>query len=128
MKAQIEILTRTPRKSSRFHATGSLDRCAEGGTVVYPIEDDSSSLQLFWDRVVMKRRGSQSFDADFCVGNSFFSIEVGGQTAQIPLLTRLCKVFFSDCEIFCRLSYDLGSEQIQKFSLKIHIKVISEEL
>lgn len=128
MNVQIVIVTRTMGKVSRFCAIGNSDRVSEGAEITYPIEGDTSTLTLFRDRILLKRRGSSCFDAEFLHGkSSFFRMSARDAAAELPLFTHVCKSFFSESEIFSKLFYDLGSGPSQKFFLKIHIKLITEQ-
>ena len=128
MDVKIEIVTRTLGKTTRFCADGKSWRTEEGVCVTYPTEGDISSLALSPARAVMKRRGLHEFEAAFSAGEtSSMAISFQGHRSAIPLVTKVYKIFFSGSDVFLRLVYELGSDPSQKFSLKIQIKVISEE-
>lgn len=127
MKARIEIQTRTLQKTSHFSAVGELERIKEGARIVYPIEGDVSTLEIFPLRALLKRRGENNFDAEFSAQKpSLFRMSLHDASADLPLFTHVYKSFISD-EIFLRLTYDLGTgSTLQKYSLKISIRVLSE--
>lgn len=129
MDARIEIVTRTLGKTSRFCAVGNFERRAEGAAITYPIEGDLSTLELFASHAVLGRRGGNSFFADFSVGKpTVFRVSLDGKEAEISVFTHSYNLFIHEAEIFSRLVYDLNTgRSSQKFSLKIHIQVISEE-
>ena len=128
MRSQIEIETRTLGKTSRFRAIGDIDCIAEGAAITYPIEGDVSKLEFFRDRIILTRRGHTSFDAVFSLGQiSAFRFSDGDNFSELSVLTSVCKSFFSGSELHARLGYDLGTGPSQHFSLRIKIKVLSED-
>ncbi len=129
MKANIEIETQTCGKTTRFRASGSVERRDGGVLVSYPIEGDLSTLELYPSCAVLQRRGEVRFDATFRENEgTLFRMSLRDGAAELPILTKHYKSFISDPEIFCRLSYDLQTDKmLQRFSLRIRIKVFSEE-
>ncbi len=129
MTSRIEIATRTLGKTSRFDAIGTLDRREEGAVITYPIEGDVSSLEIFHSHLILDRRGENDLHALFSVGeHGIFRMSFAGRVSELPIFTHIYKVYFSQSEIFLRLTYDLGSgPSSQKFFLKIHIQVLSED-
>lgn len=129
MVVQIEIVTRTLGSAARFCAFGEAVRTADGVSVEYPTDGDISTLEIILDRAVMRRRGLQSLDAVFSAGETTsFRISFQNHVSELSVFTSACKSHFSGSDIFLRLNYELGLSPSQKFSLKIHIKVLSEEL
>lgn len=127
MDAKIEIVTRTLGKTTRFCADGKLERTSDGACITYPVEDDVSTLHLSAARAVMQRRGIHEISADFSAGEtSSMMITFQGHHSTIPLFTNVYKIFFTDSDIFLRLGYEFCAEFSQKFSLRIHIQVLSE--
>ena len=129
MNARIEIETRTLGETSHFSAIGNLKRRAGGAAVIYPIERDISTLELFGHEASIKRCGETTFEVLFRDGeSSVFRLTFGENVAEIPVFTSVYKISFQWPEIFAELVYELKSGQLsQSFSLKIHIEVISEE-
>ena len=126
MIARIEILTRKSQDTSRFLAVGKLERIENGVRMVYPIEGDESTLEIFPTRAVLKRRGETNYDAEFLAKKpSYFRLSLQDNAADLPIFTHVFKSFISDPDIFLNLTYDLdtGSE-LQKFFLKISIHVL----
>lgn len=127
MKARIEILTRTLQKTSHFSAVGELERIGDGARIVYPIDGDVSTLEIFPSHAILKRRGENNFDAEFSASTpTLFHMSLQGASADLPIIPRVYKSFISD-EIFLRLTYDLDTgSDLQKFYLKISVRVLSE--
>lgn len=127
MKARIKILTQTLGRKSLFEGEGELDRIGDGFRMCYLIEGDEASLDLFADRIIMRRSGMSELFAEFSEEQKFsLRITLGGERTEIPLVTRVLRCRFGERELNARLVYDLAFTELQRFYLQIFIK-ISEE-
>ncbi len=129
MNAKVKIFTETEGEKSVFEAP-CIPLFPPGGVGIrYPIEGDTGTLEIFGDRLLMRRFGSSELSAEFSAGQkSFFTIESGGAAAKIPLFTETYSVDrFSD-GLTVALAYVLDfGKVLQKFRLSVLIQGISED-
>lgn len=129
MGAGVKILTETEGEKSVFEAP-CVPLFPPGGVGIrYPIEGDTGTLEIFGDRLLMRRSGSSELSAEFSEGQrSIFSIGSNGAAAKIPLFTETYSVdrFSDGLSVTLVYVLDFG-KVLQKFRLSVLIQGISED-
>ncbi len=124
---RVEIVTQTEGRRTRFSARGLLSR-GTPSTVTYAGEDGETVLTVCKEFLGMRRTGETASEARFCVGEEGqFRLTALGKTAALPLVTERYRAVFRKDGIFLHLVYKLFYPSPQIFSLKIAIRIISEE-
>ncbi|MGN1078173.1 MAG: DUF1934 family protein [Candidatus Gallimonas sp.] len=125
----VEIVTRTEGDTGVFRAPGRLSRTADGFSVRY--RDDSDEVYLFahTDRFTMERRGECALACTFRKGvPGRMVFRLAGKETALPVNATAYFLRKSDEGYSVVLGYELGdSAFLQKFRLKITVKIISEE-
>lgn len=129
MGAEVKILTETEGERTVFEAPCVPVFPPGGVGIRYPIEGDTGTLEIFCDRLLMRRSGSSELSAEFSAGQrSYFSIGNNGAVAEIPLFTEtyLVERFSDGLTVTLVYVLDFG-KVLQKFRLSVLIQGISED-
>ncbi len=130
MDVKVKILTETEGEKTVFEAPCVRVFPPGGVGIRYPIGGDTGTLEIFGDRLLMRRFGSSGLSAEFSAGqNSFFTMECGGAAAKIPLFTETYSVgrFLDGLSVTLVYVLDFG-KVLQKFRLSVLIQGISEDI
>lgn len=125
----IRIVTKSPFGRQVFSAQGTRLSHADKTEVHYLTEGDVTLLALFPEKMVMKREGGQSLEAEFDpTKETQMWLGIGNSESALPLKTERYHVYFTEKDIFVRLSYCLSfGQELQKFQIEISIRNRSEE-
>lgn len=129
MQCHVNILTDCDGAFSVFEADGTDHPCANGREICYMQAGDRVALSVGKDALLMRRQGDECYSAVFREGEKTrFVLRSGGLEGEIPIYTERYRVLSQGQSALIVLQYALGeAPSLQRFSLQITIKSISEE-
>ena len=127
-KCEIAIWTRSEGKLTRYRASGTGERTSDGIRLDYFQEGDPVRLEADNDSLVVTRSGGMCFTLS-CKREkeTALLLRLGEEEGGVPVFTHRYELNLSD-EPGVRLDYEVRYPgRFQKISMKIKVKIISEE-